>query len=64
MKAKKEIRNFLIGIFFWVLFLRVITGETIIFKFTRLGLIVVIAIVISVFIEYRVRKKIQTKNSN
>lgn len=61
MKAKKEILNFLIGSFVWVLFLRVITGEKIIFNSTRLGLVIIIAIVISVFIEYRVRKKFRLK---
>lgn len=64
MKAKKEIRNFLIGSFIWVLFLRVLTGEKIISELAHVGLGLVIIIVASGFIEYRARKKRNQKGEN
>lgn len=56
VKAKKEIRNFLMGSLIWIFVFRVVTGEKIIFDFTRFGLVLVTAIAVSVFIEYTVRK--------
>ncbi|MGB3161157.1 MAG: hypothetical protein WBA84_07920 [Carnobacterium sp.] len=64
MKAKKEIRNFLIGSFIWVLFFRVLTGEKISSDLTHVGLGLVVIIAASGFIEYRARKKSNQKGEN
>lgn len=62
MKAKKEIRDFLVTTLVMVLMFTIVFGERPIFDFAHVGVGLLFIIAIVIFIEYNKRRKNSNKN--
>jgi O-antigen ligase len=62
MRAKKEIRDFLINCLVIVLIFTIFFGEKPIFDFAHIGVGLLLVVAMVIFIEYNKRRKDRTKN--